>query len=64
MATQWSLTIDCAYPAKLAGFWALALGYVQPPPPLGSTAGRTGSPITVSRRRTGMTAPTWPIRPG
>ena len=33
MATQWSLTIDCACPAKLAEFWALALGYVQPPPP-------------------------------
>jgi hypothetical protein len=35
MATQWSLTIDCAYPAKLAEFWALALGYVQPPAPAG-----------------------------
>ena len=35
MATQWSLTIDCACPAKLAGFWALALGYVQPPAPAG-----------------------------
>jgi hypothetical protein len=35
MATQWSLTIDCAHPAKLAEFWALALGYVQPPAPAG-----------------------------
>ncbi|GAB3990648.1 VOC family protein [Actinoallomurus acanthiterrae] len=35
MATEWSLTIDCAQPAKLAEFWALALGYVQAPPPVG-----------------------------
>jgi Glyoxalase-like domain len=35
MATSWSLTIDCAYPARLAEFWALALGYVQAPPPAG-----------------------------
>ncbi|WP_405801637.1 VOC family protein [Streptomyces sp. NBC_01506] len=35
MATNWSLTIDCAQPAKLAEFWALALGYVEPPPPTG-----------------------------
>ncbi len=33
MATTWSLTIDCAHPAKLATFWALALGYVDRPPP-------------------------------
>jgi Glyoxalase-like domain len=35
MATSWSLTIDCAHPAKLADFWALALGYVHSPPPAG-----------------------------
>ncbi|MFE9773353.1 VOC family protein [Streptomyces sp. NPDC005931] len=35
MATGWSLTIDCAQPAKLARFWALALGYVEPPAPIG-----------------------------
>jgi hypothetical protein len=32
VATEWGLTIDCAQPAKLAMFWALALGYVQVPP--------------------------------
>lgn len=35
MAIEWSLTIDCAQPTKLAEFWALALGYVQAPPPAG-----------------------------
>ncbi|MCZ4119936.1 VOC family protein [Streptomyces sp. H39-S7] len=35
MTTQWSLTIDCAHPAKLAAFWALALGYGEKPPPAG-----------------------------
>ncbi|MEV0775329.1 VOC family protein [Streptomyces sp. NPDC050428] len=35
MSTNWGLTIDCAHPAKLAEFWALALGYVEPPPPAG-----------------------------
>jgi hypothetical protein len=35
MATTWSVTIDCAHPAKLAEFWAPALGYVEPPPPAG-----------------------------
>ncbi|MET9555546.1 VOC family protein [Streptomyces sp. NPDC006645] len=35
MATKWTLTIDCAQPAKLAEFWALALGYAEPPPPAG-----------------------------
>ncbi|MGD0605289.1 MAG: VOC family protein [Streptosporangiaceae bacterium] len=33
MANRWSLTIDCAHPAKLAEFWALALGYVRALPP-------------------------------
>ncbi|MEU6019734.1 VOC family protein [Streptomyces sp. NPDC047515] len=35
MAAQWTLTIDCAHPAKLAGFWALALDYMPKPPPAG-----------------------------
>jgi hypothetical protein len=35
MATQWHLTFDCARPALLAAFWALALGYVELPPPDG-----------------------------
>lgn len=35
MSTEWSLTIDCAHPGRLAEFWALALGYVEPPPPEG-----------------------------
>lgn len=37
MSTKWSLTIDCAHPARLAEFWALALGYVEKPPPAGFT---------------------------
>lgn len=33
MAIHLQIVIDCADPAKLAGFWATALGYqVQPPP--------------------------------
>jgi hypothetical protein len=35
MTTPWSLTIDCARPSLVAAFWALALGYVEPPPPNG-----------------------------
>lgn len=35
IAIKWSLTIDCSHPAKLAEFWALALGYAQAPPPAG-----------------------------
>jgi hypothetical protein len=35
VAIKWSLTIDCAHPARLAEFWALALGYVQAPPRVG-----------------------------
>ncbi|MCM2415880.1 MULTISPECIES: VOC family protein [unclassified Streptomyces] len=35
MSTRWSLTIDCEQPARLAQFWALALGYVEKPPPAG-----------------------------
>jgi hypothetical protein len=33
-AREVQITFDCADPAALAGFWAVALGYqVQPPPP-------------------------------
>jgi Glyoxalase-like domain len=35
MSTRWGLTVDCASPTELAAFWALALGYVSPPPPAG-----------------------------
>ena len=35
MATKWSLTIDCTRPATLAGFWKVALGYVDAAPPQG-----------------------------
>ncbi|WP_328905666.1 VOC family protein [Streptomyces sp. NBC_00234] len=35
MPTKWSLTVDCARPGELAKFWALALGYVEKPPPAG-----------------------------
>ena len=35
MTTAWTLTIDCASPAKLAAFWKEALGYVDAPPPEG-----------------------------
>ncbi|MCX5290036.1 VOC family protein [Streptomyces sp. NBC_00183] len=35
MATRWTVTIDCAEPARLAGFWALALGYAERPAPVG-----------------------------
>jgi Glyoxalase-like domain len=35
LAIKWSLTIDCAQPARLAEFWALALGYVPASPPSG-----------------------------
>ncbi|MCX5312482.1 VOC family protein [Streptomyces sp. NBC_00154] len=33
MSTRWTVTLDCAHPARLAEFWALALGYVPKPPP-------------------------------
>ena len=35
MAMRWTVTFDCAEPARLARFWALALGYVEQPPPDG-----------------------------
>ncbi len=33
--TTWGLTVDSAHPGELAKFWALALGYVESPPPEG-----------------------------
>jgi catechol 2,3-dioxygenase-like lactoylglutathione lyase family enzyme len=35
MHTSWGLTIDAEDPARLAAFWADALGYVQADPPDG-----------------------------
>ena len=35
MAAGVQVTFDCADPARLAGFWASALGYVIQPPPEG-----------------------------
>ena len=35
MTVEWTLTIDCAQPARLAEFWSVALGYVESPPPEG-----------------------------
>jgi hypothetical protein len=35
MSARWGLTVDCARPVELAAFWALALGYLSPPPPAG-----------------------------
>lgn len=35
MATPWTLTFDCASPARLSAFWAGALGYEPSPPPAG-----------------------------
>jgi Glyoxalase-like domain len=32
---QWTLTFDCHDARRVAAFWALALGYVQAPPPTG-----------------------------
>lgn len=33
MAHRIDLTLDCLQPARLAGFWKLALGYADEPPP-------------------------------
>jgi hypothetical protein len=33
MAFRIDLTLDCANPTRLAGFWKLALGYEDEPPP-------------------------------
>lgn len=35
MATDWTLTFDCARPAAIAAFWKTALGYADAPPPRG-----------------------------
>jgi len=35
VTVEWTLTIDCAQPARLAEFWSVALGYVESPPPEG-----------------------------
>jgi hypothetical protein len=35
MSTKWTVTIDCADPAKVAAFWRLALGYAEVSPPPG-----------------------------
>ncbi|MFC8732758.1 VOC family protein [Luteimicrobium sp. NPDC057192] len=32
---RWGVTVDCADPRVVARFWALALGYREPPPPEG-----------------------------
>jgi hypothetical protein len=35
MTTDWTLTVDCADPARLAVFWKVALGYRDRPSPPG-----------------------------
>jgi glyoxalase superfamily protein len=35
MTTRWTMTIDCADPARVARFWITALGYVEADPPRG-----------------------------
>ncbi|NEA32030.1 VOC family protein [Streptomyces sp. SID13031] len=35
MTTSWTMTIDCADPARVARFWSTALGYVEADPPTG-----------------------------
>jgi hypothetical protein len=35
MSTSFQVTFDAADPARLATFWAVALGYVRQPPPEG-----------------------------
>ncbi|MCP2031378.1 hypothetical protein L1277_001469 [Okibacterium sp. HSC-33S16] len=35
MATEWTLTVDCADPMRLAAFWKRALGYRDRPAPGG-----------------------------
>lgn len=38
MSIAWGVTFDCARPPEVAAFWALALGYVEPPPPDGAAS--------------------------
>jgi hypothetical protein len=35
MTTRWTVTMDCAHPARMAAFWRLALGYMEASPPEG-----------------------------
>jgi hypothetical protein len=35
VTVRWSLTVDCSAPRVLARFWAVALGYIERPPPAG-----------------------------
>jgi len=35
VTVRWSVTIDCVDPRALARFWAVALGYIERPPPPG-----------------------------
>jgi hypothetical protein len=35
MTVEWGITVDCADPVRLAGFWREALGYVDAPVPEG-----------------------------
>jgi hypothetical protein len=35
VTVRWSLTVDCSAPRVLARFWAVALGYIERPPPVG-----------------------------
>ncbi len=35
MATGFQVTFDCSDPAALGSFWAVALGYIEQPPPPG-----------------------------
>lgn len=35
MSTPWTITFDCADPARQATFWKRALGYADAPPPSG-----------------------------
>jgi hypothetical protein len=51
VTTRWTVTIDCAHPARLAAFWRLALGYVAASPPEGSqnrtVNGRPGEGVVI-----------------
>jgi Glyoxalase-like domain len=38
VTVAWGVTFDCGRPRELAAFWALALGYVEPPPPDGTAS--------------------------
>ena len=38
MTTPWTITFDCADPARQAAFWKLALDYDDAPPPVGNAS--------------------------